>query len=93
MKRIYFIFFLTFVIFTLTIVQIVVSNSLSTSGISLANVNREINQYKKENTFLRERLLEASSLTNIEKKALTMGFGREGTEFVIVAPLPLALKR
>ena len=53
---------LVIVIIALTIVHVVVSNMLSTTGIELEKLQTELTAYKKENVILQEQVLEASSL-------------------------------
>lgn len=76
----------------LSVIQVVVSNSLSTVGVTLVKLQKEISFYKKENAILREKLLTASSLTNIASHAAELGFVEEKTYVLLPAPLPLAVK-
>lgn len=77
----------------LSIVKTVLSERLSTSGVSLAKIEEEINNYKMQNTVLKEKLLTVSSLNNIASKALLLGFIEKKSEFVLSKPLPLAVKQ
>lgn len=74
-----FIIVLITLVIGLSIVQVVVSNNLSTTGIELAKIEDKITVYKKENALLQEKLLVASSFTNIASKAADMGFVEEKT--------------
>ena len=78
------------IIIVLTIVHVVVSNMLSTTGIELDNLQTDLTKYKKENTILQEQILQASSLDHIASAAATLGFVSEKSPVVIDAPLPLA---
>lgn len=86
---------LTFLI-TATLVLLVarafVANKISTSGILLSKINDEIKVYKTQNSNLREDLFLKSSLTNISTQASKLGFVKQ-KENLILAPLPVALKR
>lgn len=74
----------------LSIVQVVVANSISTTGIELSNIQHEISELRKDNAILHEQMLTASSLTNIASRASELGFEESKTTLVISAPLPLA---
>lgn len=80
------------IIIFLSVVQVVVSSSLSTTGATLGKLQKEINTYKKENTELKEKLLMVSSLTNVASQAAELGFIEEKTFVLLSAPLPLAVK-
>lgn len=68
-------------------------NSISTTGIELSEIQAELTTYKKQNQILKERYLEASSLTNLEKRAEKLGFVEAKSQLYISAPLPLALNQ
>ena len=72
-----FIIVLITLVIGLSIVQVVVSNNLSTTGIELAKLEDKITVYKKENAILQEKILIASSFTTIASKAADMGFVEE----------------
>lgn len=92
-KPLFLIIFLIITIVTLAIVQVGASSKLSTTGIELENLQAQINTYKKENTILEEKVLEAQSLTNVSKKAKELGFVQSKSQIYLFAPLPLALKQ
>lgn len=92
-KESFIIAFLIFTIMSLTVVQVVVSNRLSTDGIAFEKIEEEIRHYKAENSMLLERVLAASSLKNIATKAATLGFVDDKSQLVIKTSLPLAAKR
>lgn len=75
------------IIIGLSVVQVSVSNQLSTTGTELAEIEHQIDHYKKENTQLQEEVLLASSLTNIAKKAEQKGF-TPTTSFVYLTTQP-----
>ena len=88
-------FFITLIIFTiivLTIAYVMVSSSLSTTGILLNDIEKKINVYKRENANLREKVLFASSFTNIASEASQLGFVESKSEVFLTTPLPLAVK-
>ncbi|MGH7246037.1 MAG: hypothetical protein ACREGI_03830 [Candidatus Levyibacteriota bacterium] len=82
-----------FLIVCLSIVQITVSNILSTDGITLNNFTSQIDALKKENAVLREEVYTASSLTTISNDAGKLGFVEAKTPIVIANSLPLAIKQ
>jgi cell division protein FtsL len=79
-----------FIIVVLSVVRVASTNSISTTGIELASLEEETNKYKKENELLKEKYLQASSLTNIEEKAKKLGFVESKTTVYLSEPLPLA---
>lgn len=85
----------TIIIFVimLSLVQVFISNSFSTKGILLNDIESKIKSYKKENAFLNEKLLLVSSFTNISSQASQLGFVTEKSYVSLTSPLPLALKR
>lgn len=89
-KPMYIILFLFTVIIGLSIVQITLSNKISTAGAELAQLEKEVSDYKRKNIVLKEQLLEASSLTNLSKKAEKLGFVEAKSQVYLNAPLPLA---
>jgi cell division protein FtsL len=94
MKRpVFLIIFIFVTILGLGIAQISMANQISTTGSELASLQNEVDKYERENTILEEELLEASSFTNISKKAKELGFAESRTQVSLTAPLPLALKQ
>ena len=91
MKRpIFFIAMLFITVVGLSIVHVSVANSLSTTGITLSKMQEEIKSYKKENTQLKEHILQASSLMNVNEKAKLAGYTNIKTQVSISQPLPIA---
>lgn len=78
---------------TLAVGRAILQNTLSTSGIFVSEAEREINSYKTQNAILSEKLLAASSLTNIFKKAKELGFTDEKSLMVIKTSEPLAVRQ
>ncbi len=91
MKR-YTVIVITFIIIVLSIIQVVVSSSLSTTGIELAKLESQVNDYKKDNSLKREKLLVDSSLTQIASRAAETGFIEEKLQVYIKNQLPVAAK-
>ena len=71
------------IIVLLSIIQAVVSNRLSTSGITLGKIEDEIRFYKTENSSLAEEYFLVSSLNNIASRAADLGFARERSPLVL----------
>ncbi len=92
-KPISFIIVLSGIILMLSVLQVIVSNMLSTAGITLSNLQREIKQYKTENIVLSEKLLLVSSLTAISAQAEKLGFIDAQSQIIIGSPIPLAIQR
>ena len=84
---------LVFLILVLSVVQVIVSNRLSTTGTELGKLQDDISNFKKENAILREKVLVASSLDRIASSAAELGFTDTKTHVFISAPLPIALQR
>lgn len=93
MKKTYIIIiFLLGLVVTLSIAKAVLYNMLSTSGIFVSKVEREMNFYKTQNAILSEELLTASSLTNITQKAQESGFTSENTSMILKISTSLAVR-
>lgn len=73
-KLILFTFPLFVISIFLSVIQVVISNMLSTSGVELDKLQTDLIHFKKENIVLREEVLMNTSLTNIASIAATMGF-------------------
>lgn len=85
--------FLLGLIIALSIAKAVLHNALSTSGIYVSKVEQEISSLKTENAILSEKLLVASSLTNIIQKAKDTGFNNDDALMIIGTSKPLALNQ
>ena len=82
-----------FLIISLSLTRVIVSNNLSTVGITLLKLENKLNSYKIENTNLRERLLNFTSLSYISSESSQLGFVENKTNFTLTKPLPLAIKQ
>ncbi|MCL5746750.1 MAG: hypothetical protein M1277_00495 [Patescibacteria group bacterium] len=87
-----FILILFFIIITLSIVQVVISNKLSTTGIELGRIDDQITALKNENNILQSKLLTRESFINIASSASTLGFVEEKESILLSGSTPLALK-
>lgn len=84
------IIFIFVTILSLAIGQVVVANSLATSGIELAKLQTDIQKYKKQNAILNEKVLYLGSLTKIASEAGQLGFVNTTKTIDISSPLPIA---
>ena len=82
-----------FLIIALSLMRVIVSNNLSTAGITLLKLENRLNSYKIENTNLRERLLNFTSLSYISSESSQLGFVENKNSFTLTKPLPLAIKQ
>lgn len=92
-KPAFLILFLIISVLGLSVVKTFVANRISTSGSTLGAIQERINFYKIENTLLSEKLYSLSSLTNVSSQADKLGFVEEKSKFVLVNPIPIALKQ
>lgn len=76
-----------------TLMQISVSNGLTTEGIKLSNIQDQIDATKKENMLLAERVYTDSSYSHIASQAARIGFVEAKSSIFISDPGPLALKQ
>ncbi|HSW87649.1 MAG TPA: hypothetical protein VLG12_00630 [Candidatus Saccharimonadales bacterium] len=76
-----------------TLVQISVSNSLTTEGLKLSKIQEQIDETKKENLLLAERVYSASSYTQIASQAARIGFVQAKQPIFLSDNGPLALKQ
>lgn len=83
--------FLTIVII-LAVVQVIVSNSLSTRGAGVDSLEQELTFYKKKNALLKEKLLKISSLNYVASSAAKIGFVEEKSRIFVSSSLPIAVK-
>ncbi len=80
------------IIIVLSVVEVGVSNSLSTTGVVLSGLEQDVSFYKKENLVLKQKLLLTSSLTQVASKAAELGFVKEKSQFFVSTSLPVASK-
>lgn len=83
---------LTLIIFSLSVVQVVASNNISTSGIELESLQTEVSTLKRENAILRVQVLDSLSLASVTKKATKMGFVPANAHVFVEAKVPLAIR-
>lgn len=87
------ILFIASAIILLAIVQTVLSNMLSTSGVLMSKIEREIQAYKTENAGIREKLFLQASLNNIAAKAKGLGFVEGKSQLVLTTSVSLAVRQ
>lgn len=68
---------------TYQIIRIYATNELGTMGPELHRLQQETKKLESENMILRAQILEATSLTTIERKALEMGFVKQEYKDII----------
>lgn len=85
-----FISFLILLVIGMSIVHISVANSLSTTGSTLSKIQDDLATYKKENTLLKEKILQASALMTVSDQAEKAGYVQIKSKISISHPLPLA---
>ena len=86
--------FLIVLIIVLSVINAVVHNRLSTSGVFVGELEEQISFYKTQNAILSEEFLTSSSLTNIADRALELGFTNKNQPLLVLkTSKPLAVKR
>ncbi len=94
MKRsILFIGFVTLIIVSLSVVQISLSNNLSTKGIVLGQLEEQIKYYKHENSILEEQMLTLTSYSHIASAAAELGFIHEKKITYLNNTMPVAFEQ
>lgn len=83
------------IILVLLMVQIGVSNVLSTGGITLSEIQQQTQDLQRENAILKEKVLSMSSLTYVAEKAEKEGFAPDKMAAVVVSNTqsPIALNQ
>ena len=83
------------IILMLVVVQMSVSNMLSTGGIKLSDIQDEIQNLQRQNAILKEKILSISSLTTISDEAQKQGFIPNNSSAMVVshAQPPIALNQ
>ena len=66
----------TFILFALLFTQLVFANNLATDGEKIVGVESEIQRLEAENTTLKARIAQVSSLKTLSKKAEELGFAQ-----------------
>lgn len=86
-----------FVIFTvvsiLIMANLLASNSLSTKGKLVTDIKARSEALKKENIILKSQIAELGSLTEIEKKAQTLGLTKNTADKIFVKDPSFAYSR
>lgn len=91
-KPVFFVTIIVITILVLSIVQVTVSNRLSTTGIVLGEMQGKIKTYQRENVVLSEKILSASSFSNIASEAASLGFVDSKAALFLSTPLPVAME-
>ena len=84
---------LMFLVIALVVARVAVSNGLSTSGIAIKTTEDNVSSYKRENLILQEKLLTASSYTQIASKASEIGFLPSKANFVVGSSTTIAIRQ
>lgn len=92
-KPTFIIFTILILIVTLLLARVIVSNNLSTTGITLLKLENELNSYKIKNAILKEKLLSVTSLSYISSESSQLGFVENKNRFTLNKSLPLAIKK
>ena len=92
MRKKFIVFIMMSILVVLSLVQVVLSNSLSTTGIALSRLEGEVARYKRLNSMLRETILTETSLTKIASSAATFGYISGSSQIVISGSVPIAAK-
>lgn len=74
-------------------IRVVVSNSISTSGVALDRINEDVASVKTDNLLIEEKLLSLTSLNNVASEAAKLGFASNNDILIIANPLPIAAKQ
>lgn len=85
-------FSIFFLIIILTVVQLLVSNKLATSGVILSSLRQEVLEKKQENEILKTEIAKASSLVNIASQAASLGFVKNNNPLAISTSQTFALR-
>lgn len=88
-------FLLIVVVIVLLMVNLTVSNLMSTGGISLDNIQTKLNSLQRQDTALEQKVLSLSSYTHIASAAATMGFAADKNTVALSAQVstPLAFQQ
>ncbi|HSX09809.1 MAG TPA: hypothetical protein VLF93_06665 [Candidatus Saccharimonadales bacterium] len=92
-KPIFIISFLGVVVVALLIARIAMVNSISTTGITLVNIQNQIAEYKRQNELLKVAYLQSASYNTIGKEAKKLGYVPVTSEIDLSAPQPLAFAK
>lgn len=84
---------LYFLVFILCALQILVSNSLTSSGEKISKINNESEKLRYENKLLEEDIAKINSIYVLTSKAKEIGFVKSTTTMVISPMVPIAQNR
>ena len=91
-KSVLFLGLIITIVIVLSVVQVAIANSLSTTGVELSKLQDQLAQYQKENELLEEKYLEASALRTIDQNAQKLGFvSATNSNEYLSTPLPVAM--
>jgi len=91
-KPVFIIVFLGIIVMALLVARVTLVNSISTTGITLVDIQNKINEYRKENELLKEQYLQAASYTHIANQAEKLGYEHVKSQVDLAAPLPMAMR-
>lgn len=71
-------------------VKTMVSTRIITSGVELGKLQDETQDYKTQNTILKEKIYSLSSLTHVSESASKVGFVESKSTFAVTQAHPIA---
>ena len=74
----------------LLVVQVLVSNRLSTTGERITKIDEEIEKIEEENDSLEKEIASSSSLLILRERASLLGFQKTALTFNLFEKLPVA---
>lgn len=80
-------------VLVLALLNLFGSNFLATRGQRVDEMTQEILKLEKENSFLTQEVSRLSSLSQLEARALTLGFQKIDKPIALTTPAPVALAR
>jgi len=88
---------LTFIVITLvlilSLVQLLISHRLATTGEVVKKLEIRASQVEKENAFLEEEISQKGSLSEVSQKAEQLGLVRTSSILYLTSQIPVALGR
>lgn len=84
---------LYFLVFILCALQIIVSNSLTSSGEKISSINNETEKLRFENKLLEEDIAKLNSIYMLTSLAKENGFVKSTTTMVLSPMVPIAQNR
>lgn len=86
------IIFLGCIVVALSLVRITLEDNISTTGITLVDIQNQTEAIKDQNELLTVKYLQSASFTHIASQAKKLGYVPVSSEIDLSAPLPLALR-